>query len=189
MVYAEKRTEAGDGGNVAFFICENGGRKDGGNMIYKREKDGGNVDWKTGKRKRERPLTARQKAFARARADGKTLRESYTQAGYSDGGNDHTLRNNAFQLERKDKVRTEIERLQKQVEAGNILSREQRLAMLSELASDADGCTGKKDRLRALDMLAKMHGDYTETVVNRIDGAIEIDRKQAFNDYIEDLTE
>ena len=61
--------------------------------------------------------------------------------------------------------------------------------MLSEFASDADGMTGKKDRLRALDMPAKMHGDYSETVVNRVDGAIEIDRKQAFQDYVSDLTE
>lgn len=158
-------------------------------MIYKRKKDGGNVDGKTGKRKREIPLTARQKAFARARADGKTLKESYTQAGYSTEGKEKTYTENAFRLSNTEKVREEIERLQRQVDAGNILSREQRLAMLSELASDADGCTGKKDRLRALDMLAKMHGDYSETVVNRIDGAIEIDRKQAFNDYIEDLTE
>lgn len=158
-------------------------------MIYKRKKDGGNVDGKTGRRKRERPLTARQKAFARARADGKTLKESYMDAGYSDRQSDKAITDNAFNLSNTEKVQKEIERLQRQADAGNILSREQRLAMLSEFASDADGCTGKKDRLRALDMLAKMHGDYTETVVNRIDGAIEIDRKQAFNDYIEELTE
>lgn len=150
-------------------------------MIYKHEKN----DEEASRESKPRKLTARQERYAKERANGKSYPDAYYSAGYSARQARETATSNAYTLEHVSAASSQIlDRItyyQKQAEKGAIADRAARMALLTDLAYDEAG-TGKKDRLRALDMLAKMSGDYSETIVNHVSAAVEIDRKQVFDD-------
>ena len=114
-----------------------------------------------------RKLTARQKKYSKARADGATYAEAYERAGYGAGTSKDGKRKNAFRLENEsasaEKIQAEIKRLQAQAEAGAILGRKARQALLTEFFLDET--KSDTDRLRASDQLARMSGDYTDKVL------------------------
>lgn len=126
-------------------------------------------------------LTEKNKRFARAVASGKALTDSYKEAGYSAKQTKHCLRENAYKLSKKEIVAAEIERLKQLATNDYILTREARLALLTEIALNADENTTKKDRLRAVDILNKMTADYTENINAVVDGSIELTRSDAVN--------
>lgn len=134
-------------------------------------------------------LTPRQKRFCQARAEGRTLEAAYTEAGYSSRQSKKARTDNAFKLENTEKIQREIQRLQSLADRGAILSREQRAALLSAFALNVDGETGKKDRLRALDILARMHGDYSETLRAEVSASVETDRDSAVSEALARLLE
>lgn len=92
------------------------------------------------------------------------MAEAYTDAGYASCG--PLTRTNAYQLENirgiSPQIRAEIDRLKKLAEDGAILDRQQRQAMLTEIALDTEEKTD--NRLRAADMLNRMSGDYTDNI-------------------------
>ena len=109
---------------------------------------------------KKKPLDARQRKYCRERIKGKTQAQAYADAGYSKGNSHKTMMENACRLEANDRIKAELERLQRLADAGAVLNREQRIRLLSEMAADD---TRKDDaRQRAIDMLNKMGGDYSE---------------------------
>lgn len=161
-------------------------KSNGGKMRYNRGKT---TEEKTPGGKR-RSLTARQEKYCQARAAGKGYREAYTSAGYSAAGTDETITRNAYAMERERPVSTDIlariKALKEDAAAGLLLDREARAAYLARVAMDSDA-VGTKDRLRAVDMLNRMAGDYSETVRTEISGAVEVDRRTAFSEYVDAL--
>lgn len=121
---------------------------------------------------KKKPLDARQKKYCRERAAGKTQRAAYRAAGYCPNGSDNTVDVAACKLERDERIRAELARLQRLAENGAVLNRQQRISLLSEMALDE---TRKDDaRQRAIDMLNRMGGDYTEHTITEVTAAVDL---------------
>lgn len=117
-------------------------------------------------------LTPRQKEYARQRAAGKTYKEAYKAAGYSNKGNDKTLLDNAYNLEHKNTdVLQRIKDLQARADAGGIMDRQARMQLLNDIALNP--AVKDQDRLRAVDQLNRMNADYTDRV--NVTGTASID--------------
>lgn len=127
----------------------------------------------------DKPLDERRKKYCRERISGKTQRQAYKAAGFCPNSDKPTtIDPAACRLEKEDRIKKELARLQRLAEDGAIMSRNQRIALLTEMASDES----RKDdaRQRALDMLNRMHGDYTEKTITEVHGNMDIsleDRK------------
>lgn len=110
-----------------------------------------------------RGLTPKQIKYCRERAAGKDRKEAYAAAGYSDKGTAKTLRDNAFNMETKNTaILQRIADLQRRADAGGIMSRQQRMQLLNDIALDP--AVKEQDRLRAVDQLNRMNADYSENV-------------------------
>ena len=118
---------------------------------------------------RKKGLTQKQKKYCRERVSGKTQRDSHKKA-YPNNMNDKTHDEAACRLEAKPEIQAELKRLTALADAGAVLDRNQRIAILSEMALDEN----RKDdaRQRALDMLNRMHGDYTDKVITEVDATV-----------------
>ena len=140
-----------------------------------------------GKQKSGR-LTDKQERYCFERASGKGKADAYAAAGYSTNQSRESMRVNAAKMELYDTtVIQRIRELKDAAAAGMVLDRDARIALLAEFALNKDGETGKKDRLRALDMLNKIAGDYSDAVRVQIDGGIELTRADAFDAALDEL--
>lgn len=139
----------------------------------------------------EGKLTAKQKAYCKARAEGKSRPDSWAEAGYSTKYSRDDQNHNAYQMEFRTKssplIQAEIKRLQQQAEEGAILRREQRQALLTEIVLDKEEKTD--NRLRAADMLNRMSGDYTDKIEQTYSGALALsyeDRRKMLEEGLSD---
>ena len=132
-------------------------------------------------------LTDKQRAYSRHRAEGKSQIESYVLAGYQPGATDKTRREGASRLEALETVRANIERLQTLADAGAVMSTEQRKCALYEIWQDDSNAT--KDRLKALDLLNRMEGDYIDRreINATVQGLTRSDRLDAMTETLESL--
>lgn len=132
-------------------------------------------------------LTVKQKKYCQNRAKGLTQRESYLKAGYSNKGNGQTLDSNACRLEKIEKIQEKIAELQYKADNGCILSTEQRKQALTEIYLDTS--KSDKDRLKAIDLLNRMSGDYIDKkeINATIQGISRDDRLQAMQETLESL--
>lgn len=117
-------------------------------------------------------LNAMQKKYCRERVKGKTQRQAYRAAGYSKNNSDVTCDVAACQMEKLPKIQAELKRLTALAENGAILDRQQRQSMLSEMAMDQD--MKAENRQRAIDMLNRMNGDYTDKQVIESHSMVEL---------------
>lgn len=117
-------------------------------------------------------LTQKQKRYCRERAAGKSQRQAYQAAYDAENMLDKTCREEACRLEMKPEVKAELNRLTALAESGAILTRQQRMSILSEMAYDQ---TRRDDsRQRALDMLNRMTGDYTDRVITEVTASVDL---------------
>lgn len=140
-----------------------------------------------GAKKGKDGLTDKQRAYARARAAGKSQIESYAIAGYSQKQKEKSQRENACHLETLEDVQRHIEHLQKIADNGGIMSTEQRKAALYEIYQDDTNSI--KDRLKALDLLNRMSGDYVDKkeITATVQGLTRQDRIDAMQDTLNTL--
>lgn len=132
-------------------------------------------------------LTPKQRKYCRERAKGKNQREAFEAAGYGPGSSRKTKTEEACRMEKLPKIQAELARLTALAEAGAVLDRQQRIAILSEMALDED----RKDdsRQRALDMLNKMGGDYTDRQIIEAHADVQLsyeEKRQAVLDALMD---
>lgn len=122
--------------------------------------------------KKKPKLTERQKKYCRERAKGKTLKQSYIDAGYSptDACRSAIRLENEFPV--SPLIKSEIARLSAMADKGAVLDRKQRQALLTEVALDLEEKTD--NRLRATDMLNRMSGDYTDVVRSTVTGDVNL---------------
>lgn len=131
-------------------------------------------------------LTPRQEKYCERRAAGDSRAAAYKAAGFCPAGNRETARNNAEKMERSPGVGTailhRIDELRESAERGAVLDRDARAALLSELALD----TGARDadRVRAVDILCRMSGDYTGVADIRVTVAAESERREAWREIL-----
>lgn len=111
-------------------------------------------------------LTARQERYCELRAEGQSRPKAYKGAGYSPEGCRKTAEQNAYNMDTRGAKATEIaqriEELRSRAAETAILSRDDRLRLLSELATDED--VKPQDRIRAADQIARMCGDYSDSL-------------------------
>ena len=132
--------------------------------------------------KSKRGLTPRQEKYCQERAAGASYSAAYKAAGYSPTGSTATARKNAFSMENgpgvgKDILRR-IEELKADAAAGATLDRAARMALLARIAMN-DGARDA-DRVRAVDILCRAGGDYTDTADVRVTIATETERRDAW---------
>lgn len=110
------------------------------------------------------PMTERQKKFAEYYAQCGNTVQSALQAGYSE----NYANTNACKLLENDRVSEYIKQLTAKAQSDRIMTAVERQALLSDMAKD--GKNAPADRIRAIDTLNKMTGEYTQKV--SIDGGV-----------------
>lgn len=130
-------------------------------------------------------LTAKQEAYARERASGKTQRQAYISAYADKGGLPETKDSEASRIESNRKVNARIAELRQKAREGAIYDADSIQGLLTEMIDDAG--TSKGIRLKALDMLNRMQGTYTERHDISIYGLSRSDRVQAMHDSLSAL--
>jgi hypothetical protein len=107
--------------------------------------------------------SAKQEKFVQGLANGLSQRAAYRAAfPTSKNWKDTTVDVKACELAKDNKVLVRLKELQQLSTSSAIMTATQRKEWLTDLIKDEDEET--KDRLKALDILNKMDGEYTEKV-------------------------
>ena len=110
------------------------------------------------------PMTERQKKFAEYYAQCGNAAQSAIQAGYSK----KYANTNASKLLQNTTITEYIKQLTEDAQTARIMTARERQAILSDIAKDAQN--ELSDRIRAIDTLNKMTGEYTQKI--SIDGDV-----------------
>lgn len=110
------------------------------------------------------PMTERQKKFAEYYAQCGNAAESARKAGYSKNYAEHRT----DEMLRKVEIADYIRELTEDAQTARIMTARERQALLSDMAKN--GKNSPADRIRAIDTLNKMTGEYTQKV--SIDGDV-----------------
>lgn len=103
-------------------------------------------------------MTPRQKKFAEYYAQCGNAAQSAVQAGYSK----KYAAQNADKLLKNTNISEYIKQLSEQAQDDRIMTAKERQALLSDIAKDKDNAPS--DRIKAVDTLNKMTGEYTVKV-------------------------
>lgn len=103
-------------------------------------------------------VTERQKKFAEYYAQCGNTVQSAIKAGYSE----NYANTNACKLLENDRVTEYIKQLTEAAQTARIMTARERQAILSDIAKDKQN--ELSDRIRAIDTLNKMTGEYTQKV-------------------------
>ena len=110
-------------------------------------------------------ITKRQEDFCRLVAvEGKSYVDSYREA-YGSKAVNNTIAPKGSRLAKKDKIQARITELQKETTSRLSMGQTERQETLSSVARNKGERT--RDRLSAIDMLARAQGDYTTVTENR----------------------
>lgn len=113
-------------------------------------------------------LTAKEDKFCNNVASGMTLTDAYKGSYNAENMTDKTANEKASILAKKDKIKTRIEQLREKASSKAIMTATQRKEWLTNLIMN-DLNANKTDKLKALDILNKMDGEY----VTKIQGEVE----------------
>lgn len=123
-------------------------------------------------------LTIKQEKFVQNIVKGMSQREAYKSSYNAKNMKDDTIDNKACNLFKQDKIRARYEELLKRIEDKAIMTAEERQIWLSKVVKGDIKITREyddeikeyepymSDRLKALDILNKMTGQYVEKVMN-----------------------
>ena len=110
-------------------------------------------------------LTKKQEDFCRLVAvDGKSYVDAYREA-YGSQAVNNTIAPKGSRLAKKDKIQARISEMQKETTSRLTMGQTERHETLSEVARNKGERT--RDRLSAMDMLAKAQGDYVTVTESR----------------------
>lgn len=125
-------------------------------------------------------LNARQKKFAEYYAQSGNTVQSAIKAGYSE----NYANTNACKLLEKDRVSEYIKELTAKAQQDRIITAVERQAILSDIAKSKDEET--PDRIRAIDTLNKMTGEYLNKV--EVSGTLKAEQSK-LDDLIKQMSE
>lgn len=123
-------------------------------------------------------LTIKQEKFVQNIVKGMSQREAYKSSYNAKNMKDDTIDNKACNLFKQDKIRARYEELLKKIEDKTIMTAEERQIWLSKVVKGDIKITREyddeikeyepymSDRLKAMDILNKMTGQYVEKVMN-----------------------
>lgn len=107
-------------------------------------------------------LTANQEEFAKKIVEGMSQADAYRAAYDCKRRTDKTVWENASRLMANDKVIARVQELRDQIASKSIMTAQERLEWLSELIGDAE--TDVNAKLKAVDLMNKMQGEYTQKI-------------------------
>jgi len=121
----------------------------------------------------EKPLTAKQEAFAQAVADGMTQSDAYRKAYDTKTKSDKSVNEVSSQLMANLKVASRVAELRAKLEAKALWSREDSVNVLKQVAKlglDSESHAKVADAVNAVQALNKMHGYDAPTKVEHSGG-------------------
>lgn len=107
-------------------------------------------------------LTEREEQYCLYRIKGYTQREAYKKAYPNNHQKNEYIDAYASRLESKDKIKARLEKLRDKMNAKCIMSIEEALKNLTEMALDKS--LSAKDRRGAIDLILKSQGAYTNNI-------------------------
>ena len=107
-------------------------------------------------------LTAKQEAFVQNIIKGMSQADAYRSAYDAKKMTDKTVHEKASLLASQDKVRTRLTELRDKLANENIMSAQKRMEWLTDLIRNDEA--SNTDKLKALDILNKMDGEYVQKV-------------------------
>lgn len=108
-------------------------------------------------------LTDKQEKFAQAVAlEGMSLSDAYRSAYDTARMKDKTINEKASILAKDDKITARVAELRASVVSPKIMSAQERMEWLTQLIGNDN--VGTTDRLRAIDIMNKMQGEYVQKV-------------------------
>jgi phage terminase small subunit len=117
-------------------------------------------------------LTAKQELFVKHIIDGMTQADAYRSAYDTSRMTDKTVHEKASRLMADDKVRARLEELRNQMITPSVMSAQKRLEWLTELVMSEEEST--TDKLKAVDIMNKMQGEYVQKVQAEVTNAVNI---------------
>lgn len=125
-------------------------------------------------------LTAKEEKFCLNVASGMTLTDAYKNSYNAENMLDKTINEKACILAKKDKIKARIEELRDKASNEAIMSAIERKEWLTQQIKDLGN--NLNDRLKAVDILNKMSGEY----ITKIDADVQTEIVVEFGDYEED---
>ena len=114
---------------------------------------------------KEERLTGKQEAFAQLVAKGSMLVEAYREAGYMPNGSDKTQWEAASRLMANSKVLARVKQIQADIEEDRrTIERRREEYVLKRLQEEAEGADTDGARVRALELMGKTIGMFTDRV-------------------------
>lgn len=107
-------------------------------------------------------LTSQQEHFCRCIIEGMTQSDAYRTAYKTDNYTDKIVWQKASRLMALEEVRARVEELRGELASEKIMSAQRRLEWLTELIESGEEVT--TDKLKALDIMNKMTGEYTTKI-------------------------
>lgn len=118
-------------------------------------------------------LTAKQEQFAQNIIKGMSQADAYRSAYSTARMADKTIHENASRLANDSKVSARIAELRGQLAKETIMTAQERLEWLSKLIQSGEEVyTG--DKLKAIDIMNKMQGEYVQKVQAEVTNAVNI---------------
>ena len=117
-------------------------------------------------------LTAKQEKFVQGIIDGMSQADAYRSAYDTSRMSDKTVYEKASRMMSDDKIRARLEELRDKMITPSIMSAQDRLEWLTELVMNPGSLT--QDKLRAIDIMNKMQGEYVQKVQAEVTNAVNI---------------
>lgn len=113
-------------------------------------------------RKGKGMLTPKQEKFVQGIIEGKSQADAYRAAYNTKNMTDKTIREEASRLMSDPNVSAMVKELRNQVKVSTIMSAQERMEWLTDLIKNTN--EGTTDRLRAIDIINKMTGEYVTKI-------------------------
>jgi phage terminase small subunit len=107
-------------------------------------------------------LTPKQEVFVQNIIKGKSQADAYRAAYNCKRMTDKTIHEAASRLMADSKIATRVNELRKQIDNSTIMSAQERLQWLTDLIANSEENTN--DRLKAIDIMNRMQGEYITQV-------------------------
>ena len=107
-------------------------------------------------------LTPKQEKFVNCIIEGMSQADAYRSAYNTSRMADKTIHESASKLMADPKISARVAELREKMASKSIMTAQQRMEWLTELINNTD--VGTTDRLRAIDIMNKMQGEYVQKV-------------------------
>jgi phage terminase small subunit len=117
-------------------------------------------------------LTPNQEKFVQGIIEGKSQIDAYREAYPKQKSADKTCYENASRLMNNSKIKARVKELRDQIAKPSIMTAQERMEWLSRLISNAE--EGTNEKLKAIDIMNKMQGEYVQKIAADIDTNVNI---------------